>query len=424
MFALFMLSLIDCQASVAPCIYSPYTIYILKPKSRRFVTTKKNSAVSVFTAAGLNSKVVNSIARKTGFSKRGGGKIDATDFITHFCAESTRGTVSNNDLAATLNSETDVSVSRQACWDRIDNECLLFFQAILEVLILSKLEKKTRTLCPFFKRILIQDSTIIQLPARLFDAFSGVKNATTTTCNARIQGIYDLCSGRFTHFSIDPYSKNDLSVASDIQTEPGDLIIRDRGYFIIGTMVEKKQNGADTISRYKHKTLFYDVQTKEEIDLLDILTRHGEVDMFVLAGTNMDMQVRLLAKPVSEEVANMRRMKAKKENKRFTLSKEVLALMSWAIFITTIENIAITITEIMNLYGLRWRIENIFKTWKSYFNFAKIHQVSEIHLRILLTARLIMISICFHNAYVPMCDAIRCHTSKQLSMMKFMRYIL
>jgi IS4 transposase len=40
----------------------------------------------------------------------------------------------------------------------------------------------------------------------------------------------------------------------------------------------------------------------------------------------------------------------------------------------------------MALYGLRWRIENIFKTWKSNFSFGKVHTVSEQQLRVLLTA--------------------------------------
>ena len=274
-----------------------------------------------------------------------------------------------------------------------------------------------------YKRILLQDSTIIQLPAKLFEFFSGVKNATTTTCHARIQGVYDLCSGRFTEFSIDPYTKNDLSVAANIHVTAGDLILRDRGYFLVSAMTMHKANGVDTISRYKHKTLLYDAQTQEPIDLLDLLTRDGMVDRMVLAGEKKESLVRLLAVPVPEEVANLRRMKAKKEMKGHAPSTEVLALMSWTIFLITVENPLLTVTHIMALYGLRWRIENIFKTWKSYFRFSHVHPVPEEHVRILLTARLIMISICFHHAYVPLSNTILRRSNKHLSLMKFMRYV-
>ncbi len=387
------------------------------------MSTNDCSALSVFSACELSSEVIERIARETGFSKRSGGKISASDFLANFCAESIKGTVSNNDIAAAIHAHTGVSASRQAYWERINDDCLMFFKAILAELIRSKLSSVVWTLCPLFKRILIQDSTIIQLPARLFECFSGVKNAATTTCNARIQGIYDLCSGRFIQFSIDPYSKNDLSVASNIQVEPGDLVLRDRGYFLLSTIAAHKAKGADTISRYKHKTALYDVQTQDPIDLLTLLTQRDKADMLVLAGENKNVRVRLLAVRVPEEVANLRRMKAKKEYKGHNPSAEVLALMSWSIFIVTVENTAITITEVMALYRLRWRIENIFKTWKSYFSFDKVHQVSENQLRTLLTARLIMISICFHHAYLPLCNAILQHAKKQLSLMKFMRYV-
>ena len=51
---------------------------------------------------------------------------------------------------------------------------------------------------------------------------------------------------------------------------------------------------------------------------------------------NCRTKVRLVAAPVCEEVANQRRMKAKKENKGHNPSDEILALMAWTIYLTTI----------------------------------------------------------------------------------------
>jgi len=284
-------------------------------------------------------------------------------------------------------------------------------------------DAKELTLSGRFKRILLQDSTVIQLPLRLFADFSGVRNAHKAVCNARIQGIYDLLSGRFIKFTIDPYSKNDLSVTLDIQMESGDLILRDRGYFTLESIAGQKEANADSINRYKHKTTFYDSSTMEKINLLKLLTKHGSIDMDVLAGADKDLKVRLVAVPVNEEIANLRRMKAKKETKGHAPSQDILMLMSWTIFVTTITDPAITFNELFALYGLRWRIENIFKTWKSNFNFAKVHTVSEHQLRVLLTARFIMIVIFYQKLYLPLSNEIRKTTPKQLSLMKFMRYI-
>ena len=385
---------------------------------------KMLSTPSVLEACGLTSEQTRRIARQTGFCKRASGKINVIDFLNQFCEESIKGTVSHNDLAAKLQAVTGVSVSRQAYGQRLHTDaCVAFFQTILATLIRSKLDARVLNRCRLFKRILIQDSTIIQLPPRLFDLFSGVRNAHTTTCNARIQGVYDLCAGRFVHFSIDPYSKNDVSVAFDLPVEPGDLVLRDRGYFLLEAISNFKANGVETISRYKHKTALYDVSTRECIDLLDLLIRSGSVDQIVLAGEHKDIRLRLVAIPVTEEIANLRRMKAKKESRGHAPSQELLRLMAWSIFLVTLENPAITIHEIIALYGLRWRIENIFKTWKSNFCFSKVHTVSEHQLRILLTARLIMILVCFHHAYVPLSQEILCRSHKLLSLMKFMRYL-
>jgi hypothetical protein len=229
--------------------------------------SKRPAVPSILEACGLTSEEIRRIARQTGFCQRASGKINVIDFLNHFCEASIKGTVSHNDLAAKLQAATGVSARRQAYGQRIHtNACVALFQAVLATLILSKLDAHVLKRCRPFKRILIQDSTIIQLPPRLFDLFSGVKNAHTTTCNARIQGVYDLGSGRFVQFSIDPYSKNDVSVAFDLSVEPGDLVLRDRGYFLLEAISHFKANGVETISRYKHQTALYDIATRERLD--------------------------------------------------------------------------------------------------------------------------------------------------------------
>jgi hypothetical protein len=384
-------------------------------------------ASSLFEACGLSKKLICEVARETGFIERSSGKINVPALLECICEGVVKGTVSYNDLAAGMYAATGNIVSRQAYWERMNtDDCIAFFKAILERVMLRKLNhKEVNHLkdCALFKRILIQDSTVIKLPASLFEVFSGARNAHTRACNARIQGIYDLYSGQFIKFTIDPYSKNDVSVAYEIEAEPGDLILRDRGYFLIEAIGAFKVNGIETISRYKHVTTLYDPKTYKEINLLKLLSRQGTVDMMVLAGAKKNIRVRLMAVPVTEEVANLRRMKAKKETKGHNPSKELLNLMSWSVFIVTIENPALTIKHIMALYGLRWRIENIFKTWKSHFSFDKLHNVSEKQLYVLLTARFIVISMSYHGAYSPLCCAVLRRSSKQLSLMKFMRYV-
>jgi len=380
----------------------------------------------LFSCADLDRDKIRQLAFETGFCKRASGKINAPDFLIHLCLQSVTGTVSYNDLAARIEAHTGVAASRQAYWERTDEPCARFFQSILERIMLSKcspddiqaINRHGR-----FKRILLQDSTIIKLPLRLFEVFSGVKNAHTTVCNARIQGIYDLLSGHFIQFSIDPYSKNDQAATLEIPVQTGDLVLRDRGYFRIQAIEEHKRAGADSINRYKHYTALYNPATGQKINLLELLTRNGSVDMVVGAGPEQTVPIRLIAFPAPEETANLRRMKAKKEMNGHAPSQELLKLMSWTIFLTTITDPSITFKEILALYGLRWRIENIFKTWKSYFNFQKVHNVPEIQLRVLLQARLIMITLAYERLFVPLLGQLYRASGKLVSLIKFMRYI-
>lgn len=377
-----------------------------------------------FNVEGLTRAEIEELAFETGFFKRHSGKIEAPDFLICFCPESLEGTVSYNDIAAKMQAETGTDASRQAFHQRMNDECLMFFEKVLEKVMASKYPfENTDEISGLngFKRILVQDSTVIRLPLRLFEIFSGVKNAHKAVCNARIQGVYDLLSKRFVKFSIDPYSKNDLSVATEISIDTGDLLLRDRGYFSALIIKELKMKGADTISRYKHKTKIYDIESGEEINLLKHLTQYGFADMTVLIGS--EYKARILAQPVKEEIANLRRMKAKKESNSKNPSGELLALMSWTIFIVTVEDEQFTFDTALKLYGLRWRIENIFKTWKSHFSFSKIHNVSEKQLRVLLTARQIMITFIYQRLFSPLSSMIRKISNRCLSLMKFTRYI-
>jgi hypothetical protein len=163
--------------------------------------------------------------------------------------------------------------------------------------------------------VVVQDSTIIRLPKRLFEIFSGVANAHSKVCNARIQGVYDILNERFISFSIDAYSKNDLLAAPELLLEKGDLSLRDRGYFIQEEVERHIHIGADCIYRYKNKMILLNSVTQKPIDILSILERTPTIDWEVKLNNKERTTVRLIAFPVSDEVANNRRMKAKKEKK-------------------------------------------------------------------------------------------------------------
>ncbi len=343
------------------------------------------------------------------------------------CLESQKGSPSYNDLAARIESHYSISVSKQAVWKRVNDACVLFFQAILAQIIKEKAmgSNEANILYSQFgnKRVIIQDSTVFKLPLRLFSIFSGVRNRITAVCNVRVQGVYDLLAGQFLHFSIDAYSRNDLLAVPDLKIRKDDLSLRDRGYFTFSEFERHKKAGADCIYRHKFPVSYLNPTTKMPIDLLGLLKKHKRLDMEVCMNNPEHTKVRLMAQPVSQEIASKRRMKAKKHNKGHNPGKLVLELMAWTIYVTTIPKEKATYEQISSLYRCRWRIEQIFKAWKSHMEFDNIHNVSYHQAMVLLTARLILIVVCTHKVFIPYERTIHKKYNRYLSMQKLFRYL-
>lgn len=258
------------------------------------------------------------MASETGFIKRK-RLIDPFDFLSAVCSEVIIGIASYNDLAAHIDGEKNISVSRQAIWKKVKSPCEKFLKKVLAVVITNKIgserivQLKSRAA---YKRILVEDSTLIRLPSRLFQDFSGVGNGQSRVCNARIQCVYDLLSEQFVAFSVDSYTKNDLAAAPELVLQEGDLVLRDRGYLMNNEIQRHIDNNAHCIYRYKFHLALIDPVTEKPINLLARLKREKYLDMKVMLNNDAKTIVRLMAFPVSKQVADGRRMKAKKENKK------------------------------------------------------------------------------------------------------------
>lgn len=370
------------------------------------------------------------LAKTSGFLKRAPRKITPCGLLASIFAQCLKGSPSYNDLAVSMEDRhPDHGPSRQAVALRFGTAFETFIEHILGDVIAHRLAAdQAKPGSPSerfgdYQRVLVQDSTVIQLPGHLFADFSGVANGSTKVCNARIQATYDLISSRLVSFSLDPYSKNDLSAAPELSLQAGDLALRDRGYLIADEVCRTRTAGADCIYRHKTGTIYLDPETRTPIDLLALLRSQQRLDIQVLLNNASHTPVRLVAAPVNEETANLRRMKAKKETRGHHPSKAVLELMDWTIFITTLSGDLAGFDRILALYGLRWRIEVIFKAWKSHMKFHILHRVSKCQLMILLKARLLLITCATNILHSPLASALRQGYGRGLSLLKFMRYL-
>lgn len=240
----------------------------------------------------------------------------------------------------------------------------------------------------------------------------------------KIQTIYNLLSEAFVSFKLTPYTCNDQSASSDILAflRPRDLVLRDLGYFALQGFRKIADRGAFFLSRYRYGTAIYDEQG-EKINLLEHLRKYGILDTNLYLGATERLPVRLVAIPLPQEVASQRKRKLRQSrDKRLNPSKEQLALLEWEIFITNVPSFVWDTKTVAKIYGIRWRIETIFKAWKSHFNLTVMTNGSRYYIEALIYAKLIWITL-FQTFFQQLYVYVFVTTGKHLSLLKLAQFI-
>jgi Transposase DDE domain len=95
--------------------------------------------------------------------------------------------------------------------------------------------------------------------------------------------------------------------------------------------------------------------------VIDLSVRLGSIPALWLTA-------RLLALPVSPEIAEQRRTHVREKAKRqgHIPSAEALALADWNLIVTNIPATFLQAQEVLLLYRARWQVELLFKLWKSH----------------------------------------------------------
>ena len=96
------------------------------------------------------------------------------------------------------------------------------------------------------------------------------------------------------------------------------------------------------------------------------------IDRRVVIGTKKPVEVRIIITLAPEYVKQERIRKTNKQNQSYgnQTSKTFKQYAAFNIYITNVNEDILSAHQIMKLYRIRWQIELIFKTWKSYY---KIH---------------------------------------------------
>jgi hypothetical protein len=343
------------------------------------------------------------LAKESGWSRKG-RKVTALSWCMSLCMVSTYKAPSLRITAHVMGLINVLTISKQALHKRLNKGGAELLKKVLQSILASKINHSNNLKFGRFKRVLIQDSTNNQLPQSLKKDYPGSKNKNSSSAILKIQAIYDMVGNQFVNFTLSPFTRNDQAAALDILEviEEGDLILRDLGYFTSESLRRIGSLKAYFLSRHHSGSKFYSIHNDEEINLLDLVKGKDKVDTDLLLGKKAKLPVRLLAVRLNEEVANNRRRKAKNNrDKRCNPSKEKLELLGWQILLTNCDRKDLKIEKACRIYSVRWRIETIFKAWKSGLGINEIGlRTSKPLLDALVLASLLRITL-IHTVLIP-----------------------
>jgi hypothetical protein len=361
------------------------------------------------------------LARRCGFLRRTPRKIPVPNFLQGLLALAPETDLSLERIAGVIGLTVQDSYSKQALSQRL-SPALADFLAKVITSCLGQFSPAVEVspLLQSFTRVLVQDSTLQRLPPHLAELFPGAGNQSSTpSASLKIQWVCDLKNSAVAQLRLSGFTRNDQHAAADILevAGTGDLVLRDLGYLSVPVLGQLKDRGVFFLTRHLQGTRYYEPSSGPLFDLAAQLRRHPSLDLSLLAGAER-VPVRLVALPVPEEVANRRRQKARasaQHRQRPPPSKEYLFLMGWNLLLTNVPASLWPPKALVEVYRLRWRIEIIFKTWKSCLGLRHLNCRTALLLELSVLTKLLFCAL-----IGQMCDVLelRCGQDRHVSLLR------
>jgi hypothetical protein len=299
------------------------------------------------------------------------------------------------------------TISKPALWERVGSEAVCFLRSVLAEMIKECVQPRRDRLpaLPTVTRVIVEDSAILNLDERLADIYPATTNQHATGAGLRLQAAFDLITGDPLLLDLTSYKRNDQVATGDIipLLRPGDLLVRDLGYFAYVSFVAIVGQGADYLSRLLGNCVLHHAGEGESdgarINLAQYLRGHAPcpddiVDIDVVVGSGKKntpcFASRLVARRVPKAVEEKRLRRLGEEEKRrgrkYTAAHR--RLQGWEIHITSLSREDVPAEKILRIYPLRWRIEIIFKACKSHTGLRAIaaHRSNVYHVKAMLYA--------------------------------------
>jgi Transposase DDE domain len=378
----------------------------------------------------------NELAKKTGFIQRSTSKIQGHEFAKALMIPNAfiEGETLNSLALRMQKINKECNLSAPALAQRINTKkAVAFMKGSFAKVLKEVIQKEFNNLPDLkniggFNRILIEDSTLVELHEKLSPYFKGFGGAASGAA-LKIDFIFDYLSEQFVDIEFFSANKPDQSLASRIITmlEKYDLVIRDLGYFVLKSIKDIEKAEAYYISRLKSNVdVYMSKEAQEPLDLAVFLDKEsfcGLIDIEVFIGKERH-PVRLVACQMSEDAINKRRRDANRTAQRCRrqISTKKMNLLKYSIFITNVPVEILSSTHVMAIYRSRWRIELIFKQWKSCLKLHIFKGYNKERIYCLLYGRLIMVLLL--GSIAPILMRYAMDLGRELSCFKLTNYLI
>ncbi len=381
----------------------------------------------------FSEDLIHQIAKDTGFVKRV-RKLPASRFLnTLMFSIYNQAKTSLLDIAADLNQQFSIDISKEALHKRFTPQSVKFLEALIKKQLSQQLVlSKNDTLTSSFRCIKIKDSTKFSLPYIYHGDYPGFGNFSKKNGLMNLQYEYDLVSGNWSYIKLTNCRRNDQQDSKKTigLITKGDLYIRDLGYITPTYLKSVIKKEAFFINRMRSGANIYTLN-KERLDWSDInakLNKMGTnaMEMNVLIYKKDMVQCRLVIERVSndEYVKRLKHAKNRAKSHGVGLSDKHKSSCRYNTFITNVDSKILPLKNIRKVYYQRWQIELVFKTWKSFFEINKVKKVKKERMECQILAKLLWILLNWQlfktcNRYVQ-----RETPEKGVSVLKFFKRCL
>lgn len=305
------------------------------------------------------------------------------------------------DLAVDFCDRSNKSITKQAIQQRFNDQAVTFLESVLADQLSNQLPTVDKQHYTHFNRVRIKDSTRYRVPKNLAEVYTG-HGGDGGPAQISIQYEYDLISGKTIDLSLTAATRNDQRDSRETlhNIEKDDLLIRDLGYTTQGYIKHVQQTGAYYLNRLNPVWTVRDKHLAK-INYANILKKFKrnsrvalEMNVIICIGKEL-FPSRLIASRVDQQTYEKRMRNTNKKSRRrgFKVLSSYKTTAALNLFITNVPSEWMTTDQVRNVYGLRWQVELIFKTWKSQLHINKVRSVKTQRFQCELLARFIWIMI-------------------------------